>query len=62
MVQLYRGCLLKELVKMIKTKHTHTISDAPSFQSDGGLRIASDDVASSETAPRPEPTLLYDGD
>jgi hypothetical protein len=61
MVQLYRARLLKELVKMIRTKRKRTISDTPSFQSDGGLSIASDDSASSETSAPPS-TLLYDVD
>lgn len=59
MVQLYRGRLLKELVKIIKTKHKRTISDTPSFQSDGGLSIASDDSASSQTDSWPEGPPLY---
>jgi hypothetical protein len=59
MVQLYRGRLLKELVKIIKTKHKRTISDMPSFQSDGGLSIASDG-SSSQTVSRPERPPLYD--
>jgi hypothetical protein len=49
MVQLYHRRLLKELVEMIKTKHKHTISDTPSFQSDGGLSVASDDSPSLQT-------------
>ena len=60
MVQLYRWRLLKELVKMIKTKHKRTHSDTPSFQSDGGLSIASDDSASSQTVSRPDGPRLYD--
>jgi len=56
MVQLYRRRLLKELVKMIKTKHKRTISDTPSFQSHGGLSVASDDSPSLQTDSRPEPT------
>jgi hypothetical protein len=61
MVQLYRACLLKELVKMIRTKRKPTISDTPSFQSDGRLSIASNDSASLETGAPPS-TLLYDVD
>jgi len=62
MVQLYRERLLSELVEMVKTKHKRTTSDTPSFQSDGGLSIASDDSASSQTVSRPDPTapVLYD--
>ncbi|KIM74436.1 hypothetical protein PILCRDRAFT_801129 [Piloderma croceum F 1598] len=55
---LYRVHLLKELVKMIKMKHKHTIYDMPSFQSDGGLSIASDDSASSQMVARPASTTL----